>query len=214
MTVELRGIRVAYGDSVPLVDLNESFERRFTVVTGPSGSGKSSLLRVISGTQAPTAGQVAIDGKSVRQPSWASAGDERVVLIHQDYRLVDFLSIEENLYLAAEVRGVAADRQRPSALLEQVHMDDTFLRRFPGSLSGGERQRVAIARALMCEARVLLADEPTGALDKTNTENVAEVLRAVGNDTDVQIIVATHDPIVAGIADEEWRLLDGSLVPA
>jgi len=210
--ISLEDVVVSYGSVVPIDRVNVKLDAALTVVTGPSGSGKSTLLRVIAGLQAPTSGTVLIDDSIVRPPSWRRAGDERVVLVHQDYRLIDFLNVEENLRLGAELRNLPVPTNLPADTLERVGLDTTFLHRSPETLSGGEKQRVAIARALMCEPQVLLADEPTGALDADNTTNVAQTLKAIGERSQVQVVVATHDPLVSRIGDDVLVLSQGAVV--
>nr|WP_241728911.1 ATP-binding cassette domain-containing protein [Nocardioides zeae] len=179
---------------------------------GPSGSGKSTLLRVVAGLQRPSAGLVEIDGTPPRQASWRSGGDPRVALIHQDYRLVPFLTVEENLRLAAEVRGEDLDDDEVGERLAAVRLDHLDRARLPGTLSGGEQQRLAIARALGPGVSVLLADEPTGALDAENTAVVTDLLVDLGAGRGVQVVIATHDASVAERAAAVYRVDQGRLV--
>ncbi|CUR56402.1 putative ABC transporter, ATP-binding protein [metagenome] len=180
-------------------------------VVGPSGSGKSTLLRVLAGLQRPTSGTVQIDGEPIARPSWRSAGDPRVTLIHQDYRLVAYLSVEENLRLTAEVRNLPVTASTIHEALLRVGLEHLAYSRLPSTLSGGEQQRLAIARALVCSASVLLADEPTGALDSENTIRVAEVLGDIGRQAGVTVVIATHDPLVAAAVDRVYHLRHGTV---
>lgn len=210
--ISLRDISVTYSESQPLRHLNYDFAPMCpTAVMGPSGSGKSTLLRLIAGLQKPTSGNVTINGTPVAPLTWRSAGDPRVALVHQDYRLVPFLSIEDNLRLAAEVRGHNTTEQDIDEALARVGLSDISTDRLPGTLSGGEQQRIAIARALLARVEVLLADEPTGALDEDNTARVAQCLTEVGKSGAVQIVVATHDPSVAATIGHVLQLREGSL---
>jgi ABC-type lipoprotein export system ATPase subunit len=196
--ISLDHVTVDYGDDLkPLDDLSHTFPPGTTAVTGPSGSGKSTLLRLIAGLQRPASGTVTIDGAGVRPASWWSAGDPRVAVTHQDYRLVPYLTVAENLVLAVEARGGRASVADAEATLARVGLPAATSRRLPGTLSGGEQQRVAIARGLVAGSPVLVADEPTGALDPRATELIAGVLVDLGRDDGLTVVVATHDPGVA-----------------
>lgn len=208
--VELKGLSVEYPDAVPLRDLDWSVGSGVFAVMGPSGSGKSTLLRVIAGIQSPNEGTVEIDGEPVVEASWRVAGDPRVAMIHQDYRLVPFLTVSENLRLAAESRGVRVDDSDVSEVLERVALDAGMADRLPGTMSGGEQQRVAIARSLVCGASLILADEPTGQLDAENTQNVANILVSLA-DSVRTVVVATHDSAVADRVGTIFLLGDGKL---
>lgn len=209
--IELHDVTVTYQQTTPLKNLSLAFSSTPTVVMGPSGSGKSTLLRVIAGLQTPDSGTVEINGQPVARPSWKSAGDLRVALIHQDYRLVQFLTVGENVLLAAEMRGIRTTTDSAAAALSRVGLEHISVDRLPATLSGGEQQRVAIARALMCGAEVLLADEPTGALDAANTEIVTEILVSIGAQEGLDVVIATHDPLVASSVGSTFVLTSGEL---
>lgn len=209
-SVELKGVSVEYPDAVPLRALDWSLGPGVFAVMGPSGSGKSTLLRVVAGLQSPDEGSVEIDGEPVVEASWRLAGDPRVALIHQDYRLVPFLTVSENLRLAAESRGVDVDESDISKVLERVALDRGMSSRLPGTMSGGEQQRVAIARSLVCGASLILADEPTGQLDAENTQNVADILVGLGGSA-MTVVIATHDGAVADRIETTFLLGDGKL---
>jgi putative ABC transport system ATP-binding protein len=212
--ITLDHVTVEYPEVTPLHEVDVTFGPGTTAVMGPSGSGKSTLLRVISGMQRPAAGAVAIDGVGVTAASWRSAGDPRVSLIHQDYRLVPFLTVTQNMLLAAELRGVRRSGAEVGGMLERVGMPSSMGRRLPTRLSGGQQQRVAIARALLAGTSVLLADEPTGALDVNNTERIADILVELGRRDRLVVVVATHDPRVAERLDHRVQLAEGKLVAA
>lgn len=212
--ITLDRVTVRYPDVTPLDEVDLTFGPGTTAVMGPSGSGKSTLLRVISGMQRPAAGAVAIDGVEVAAASWRSAGDPRVSLVHQDYRLVPFLTVEQNMLLAAELRGVRRTGADVGAILERVGLPSSMSSRLPTSLSGGQQQRVAIARALLAGTSVLLADEPTGALDVDNTERIADILVELGRGDGLVVVVATHDSRVAERLDHRVQLARGKLVAA
>ena len=132
-------------------------------------------------------------------------------MIHQDYRLVPFLTLGENLSLAAELRGATPTTADTLKALEDVHLQPDLMGRRPGEVSGGEQQRVAIARALLTGATVLVADEPTGALDADNTKIVADLLADLGIGGLLTVIVATHDHVVAGRMQRRLRIAAGGV---
>jgi putative ABC transport system ATP-binding protein len=205
-----RGIRVSYGkgeqQTTPLRELSLEVDDRPCVVMGPSGSGKTTLLRVLAGLQTPDAGTVELDGRDIT----ADPATPGLALIHQDYRLVDFLTVQENLQLAAEMRGLPLAEPAVTDALELVGLDG-MAGRWPTTLSGGEQQRVAIARALVTDSRVLLADEPTGALDRTNTTAIGELLLRLGTERGIHVVIATHDPSLAELMPRQFLLADGAL---
>lgn len=209
--LRVENVSVDYGAVQPLGGVSFEVSAGCVAIMGPSGAGKSTLLRVIAGLQQPSSGSVEIDGQAVLAPSRASAGDRRVGLIHQDYRLVPFLSVRENLQLAAEVRGVELTDGVIADSLARVGLDELPAERLPGTLSGGEQQRVAIARLLVCHVTVVLADEPTGALDSENTLRVAELFNDLGRMAGVVVLVATHDPLVAAGIERTYELSSGQL---
>lgn len=212
--LEAHDVTVSYGPVKPLSGLSFAFaaDDYPVAVTGPSGSGKTTLLRVLGGQQAASLGEVTIDGEPVRRRTWARGADSRVGFIYQDYRLVPFLTVGENLRLACELRIRAGLTQRDlERHLEAVSLGHDLLTRMPETLSGGEQQRVAIARTLLAGCSVLLADEPTGALDESNTTAVAELLNDLGRHHGVAVVIATHDPRVSLGAATTLRLSDGSL---
>lgn len=212
--ISLNHVSVDYGDIKPFDDVSHTFHTGTTAVTGPSGSGKSTLLRLIAGLQNPTAGTVTIEGEPVDRASWFTAGDPRVSVIYQDYRLVPFLTIAQNLSLAVEARGAKSSTDQIEAALSRVGLPPSMGDRLPGSTSSGEQQRVAIARALAVESPVLVADEPTGALDAKNTARITDVLLELGQSGDLTVIVATHDLSVAERMDRRIDLGAGLLVAA
>jgi ABC-type lipoprotein export system ATPase subunit len=209
--IHVENITVDYGDVQPLRDVSFDISEGCVAIVGPSGVGKSTLLRVVAGLQKPSSGRVEIDGQPVLMPSRGSAGDARVGLIHQDYRLVPFLSVGENLQLAAEVRGIDLADGAIRNALTRVGLDDLPPGRRPGTLSGGEQQRVAIARLLVCRVTVVLADEPTGALDSDNTRRIAELFNDLARTPGVVVLVATHDPLVAASIEKTYELSSGQL---
>jgi putative ABC transport system ATP-binding protein len=179
-------------------------------VMGPSGSGKSTLLRVLAGAQPPDHGVVMIKGEAVDAGRGGTVR-ANAAMVYQDYRLIDFLTVAENLLLAAEVRGRTLGPETVAETLKLVSLEG-LEDRFPKTLSGGQQQRAAIARAIAAEVEILIADEPTGALDRENSMAVATLLRDIADQKAVTVVVATHDVAVAGRMHRCLLLKDGRLV--
>ena len=181
---------------------------------GPSGSGKSTLLNVAGLLQPPTSGRVLLDGADASQLSKAKAAIARrrhLGLVFQHFNLVSSLTVGENVSLPLELDGLSPAQCREAAeqALNEVGLDGT-IDRFPEEISGGQAQRVAIARALIGPRKVLLADEPTGALDTSTGEEIMKVLRA-RIDAGASGILVTHEPRFAGWADRVVMVRDGRL---
>jgi putative ABC transport system ATP-binding protein len=184
-------------------------------VMGPSGSGKSSLLHLAGGLDTPTAGRVLVEGTdlgSVSRKALAQVRRRSVGYVFQDFNLVPALTAAENVALPRELDGAAARAARRDAVaaLEEVGIPE-LADRFPDDMSGGQQQRVAIARALVGARRLVLADEPTGALDSTTGEAVMALLRA-RCDAGAAGVLVTHDARHAAWADRVVFLRDGLVV--
>jgi putative ABC transport system ATP-binding protein len=186
-------------------------------VMGPSGSGKSTLLALAGGLDMPTTGSVQVDEVALGELDAAAVARlrrDRIGYVFQEYNLVTDLTAAENVALPRELAGVGARSARREAVgaLAEVGLADLG-GRFPDQLSGGQQQRVAIARALVGRRRLVLADEPTGALDSQTSLAVLEVLRA-RIDAGAAGVLVTHEPRYAGWADRTIFLRDGRLVDA
>ncbi|SED95512.1 ABC transporter ATP-binding protein [Ruania alba] len=186
-------------------------------VMGPSGSGKSTLLNMAGGLDTPTSGEVLLAGDSLSDldaKGRAALRRRRIGYVFQDFNLIPALTAAENVSLPRELDGVRARKARREAL---AALDEVDLRqlanRFPDEMSGGQQQRVAIARALVGPRRLVLADEPTGALDSTTGEAVMKVLRA-RVDAGAAGLLVTHEPRFAAWADRTVFLRDGVIVDA
>jgi putative ABC transport system ATP-binding protein len=184
-------------------------------VMGPSGSGKTTLLALTGGLDSPTAGNVVVEGVHLSELSKRELARLRrtsVGYVFQDYNLVPALTAAENVALPLELDGMRAGRARKLAesALEEVGLSGLGAR-FPDQMSGGQRQRTAIARALIGQRRLVLADEPTGALDSQTSEAVLKVLRA-RCDAGAAGILVTHEPRYAAYADRTIFLHDGRIV--
>ncbi|HEY3631458.1 MAG TPA: ABC transporter ATP-binding protein [Jatrophihabitantaceae bacterium] len=184
-------------------------------VMGPSGSGKSTLLNLAGGLDAPTSGDILVEGQRLGGLSRSALAQLRrrsVGYVFQSLNLIPSLTAIENVMLPRELDGVASRRARRDALAALAEVGLTELAaRFPDDMSGGQQQRVAIARALVGERRLVLADEPTGALDSQTGEDVLRLLRA-RCDAGAAGVLVTHDARHAGWADRVVFLRDGAVV--
>ena len=184
-------------------------------VMGPSGSGKSTLLNVAGGLDAATSGDVIVEGTTMRGRSASTLAALRrrsIGYVFQDLNLIPALTAAENVALPRELDGIRSRAARVEALAALAEVDLTgYADSFPDQMSGGQRQRVAIARALIGPRRLVLADEPTGALDSVTGEAILKLLRA-RCDAGAAGIVVTHDARMAGWADRIVTLRDGALV--
>ncbi|MFE2145953.1 ABC transporter ATP-binding protein [Streptomyces sp. NPDC059456] len=184
-------------------------------VMGPSGSGKSTLLTLAGGLDTPTSGRVVVEGTDITAASrkeLAALRRRSIGYVFQDYNLIPALTAAENVALPRELDGTSARKARASALaaLEEMGLGQ-LADRFPDEMSGGQQQRVAIARALVGDRRLVLADEPTGALDSETGESVLALLRS-RCDAGAAGILVTHEPRFAAWADRVVFLRDGSVV--
>ncbi|MFC6576512.1 ABC transporter ATP-binding protein [Planomonospora parontospora] len=182
-------------------------------VMGPSGSGKSTLLNLAGGLDAPTSGEVTVEGAPLSGLSareLAALRRRHVGYVFQDLNLIPSLTAAENVMLPRELDGVRARQARSEAAEILAEIGITEPGRFPDELSGGQRQRVAIARALVGERRLILADEPTGALDTPTGDDVLRLLRT-RCDAGAAVLLVTHEPRYAAWADRVVFLRDGEI---
>jgi putative ABC transport system ATP-binding protein len=183
-------------------------------VMGPSGSGKSTLLNLAGGLDRPTSGEVVVEGTSLASLSpkeLAGLRRRHVGYVFQDLNLIPSLTAVENVMLPRELDGIRAKQARREAVEVLVEVGLTEVAdRFPDEISGGQRQRVAIARALVGERRLLLADEPTGALDTPTGDDILQLLRA-RCDAGATVLLVTHEPRYAAWADRVVFLRDGEI---
>lgn len=196
------------------VDL-DVFEGELVVLMGPSGSGKTTLLRIAAGIDRPERGMPVVDGEHLWVLSSKQLAELRrrsIGYVEQRWNLLDSLRLVENVALPLELDGVSSREATRDAMaaLEDVGIVE-LARQFPSSLSGGEQQRGAIARALVGTRHLLVADEPTGALDALTAEAVMRTIRRRCDEDGTAVLLATHDPAVAGWADRVVHLRDGVL---
>jgi putative ABC transport system ATP-binding protein len=219
--IELRGVSKTVpsgaGTLTILHPLDLTIDRgRVVAVTGPSGSGKSTLLGLIAGLDAPSEGQILLDGLDITaldEDSLARLRGVRVGIVFQFFHLLPSLTAFENVLVPMEIAGARKPHKRARALLAEVGLQERE-HHYPSQLSGGEQQRVAIARALANDPPILLADEPTGNLDSTTGRQIIDLLLSVNRDRGTTLVLVTHDPDLARVADLTVALRDGRVVHA
>ena len=218
--LELHGVTKVYGDGAAEVHALRGVDLSvkagaMVAVMGPSGSGKSTLLTIAGSLEEPTSGDVVVGGNPLSRMSRSAKARLRrrtVGYVFQDFNLLPGLTAAENVALPLELDGTSAKAARAAGLraLEGLGLSERASQ-FPDQLSGGERQRVAIARAVVGDRRLLLADEPSGALDSVNAEEVMRLLHEACK-RGVAAVVVTHDAQLASWADRVVFLRDGALV--
>jgi putative ABC transport system ATP-binding protein len=219
--LEFRDIVKSYGAGAgevrALTDVSLSFPAgQFCAVMGPSGCGKSTLLHLAGALEAPNAGRVLVNGVDVSTMSATEQAELRrrqVGFVFQQLNLIPALTAIENVMLPLELDGIPTRQARARAadMLRRVdltHQTD----RYPDDFSGGQRQRIAIARAVIGERRLLLADEPTGALDTVSSDEIVSLLAGLSSDHGSTVVMVTHEPRLASWADRTVFLRDGRLV--
>lgn len=186
----------------------------FVAIIGPSGSGKSTLLHILGGVDTPTSGKVYVDGNdmySLDESALAIFRRRQIGLIYQFYNLIPVLNVEENITLP-----LLLDHRR----IQQEHFDDLIhilnlqdrLHHLPNELSGGQQQRVSIGRALIASPSLVLADEPTGNLDRKNSEEIVALLKTLHKEKNQTLIIITHDESIALQADRILSIEDGKII--
>ena len=217
--LEIKGLSKCFDDGknkryvLDKIDLTIS-DHEFIAVVGSSGAGKSTLLNIISGIESPSEGKILLNGKN-----YADLGDNQLTLmrrrqisvIYQFFNLVSVLNVTDNIRLPLLLDKKECSAKDVASVLKMLNISQ-LKDKFPTQLSGGEQQRVAIARALISKPDLLLADEPTGNLDKVNSEEVARQLRKANEEYGLTIIMVTHDMNIATYANRIIRLDDGHIV--
>jgi putative ABC transport system permease protein len=199
-----------------LKDISLTFQRnQFVSILGPSGCGKTTMLNIIGGLDRYTSGDLLIDGKSTKEfkdTAWDSYRNETIGFVFQNYNLISHLNVLDNVEMALSLSGVNAKerKERSIKVLEEVGLKDQLYKK-PNQLSGGQMQRVAIARALVNNPKILLADEPTGALDTKTSKQIMKLIQSISKDR--LVIMVTHNPKIAEeYSDRLIHLLDGEIL--
>lgn len=189
-------------------------KKEFVSIIGKSGSGKSTLLHMIGGLDIPSSGTVIVDDVNLSNMSneeLALFRRRKVGFIFQQYNLIPDLNVYENITFPLDLDGIKVDSNFIEELLKKLNIFDKK-EMLPAMLSGGEQQRVAIARALATKPAIILADEPTGNLDTKGSQNVINLLKELAKQYNQTLIVITHDPDVANMADRIIRIGDGKII--
>jgi putative ABC transport system ATP-binding protein len=217
--IELRGVSKSVPSGAGTLTILHPIDLSVTAgevvaITGASGSGKSTLLGLIAGLDAPSTGSIVVDGVDITaldEDSLARLRGKRIGFVFQFFHLLPSLTALENILIPMEIAGAAGARQRALSLLEEVGLSARG-HHYPSQLSGGEQQRIAIARALANDPPLLLADEPTGNLDSATGRQVIDLLLNVNRSRQTTLVLVTHDPDLAAMANRSIALRDGRVV--
>ncbi len=187
----------------------------FVAIIGPSGSGKSTLLNMLAGLEKPTRGEVIIAGKHIEKLSenrLVAFRREHVGFIFQSYNLIQTMTAVENVAMPLMFRGIRQKEREETAkeYLKMVGLGNHFHHK-GNAMSGGQQQRVGIARALTVNPKIIFADEPTGNLDTKTTAEVLDLMREIVRVQKQTLVMVTHDPVIAGFADRQIRIVDGKI---
>ena len=196
-------------------DMSFSVESgEFIAIVGSSGSGKSTLLHLLGGVDRPTSGKVFVNGKdiySLKDDELAVFRRREVGLIYQFYNLIPILNVEENITLPCDLDRKEVPKEELDELLKVLGLENRR-KHLPNELSGGQQQRVAIGRALINHPAIVLADEPTGNLDSKSSDEIVQLLKTSNKKYNQTIIMITHNPEIAKVADRIIRIEDGKIV--
>ena len=219
MGISLKNVSYSYKGKFQTVKAVDGVSYEFEpgkcyAIIGKSGSGKTTLLSLMAGLDLPTEGEIIVDGKSTKEWDRNQMRRDAVSVIYQNYNLFPLLTVQENIQYPLDLKKMPKKESVALAreVRERVELPANYDKRLPSHLSGGEQQRVAIARTLAQGCKIILADEPTGNLDSTNTRNIVEILRSLAHDDGCTVIIVTHDPDVAEQADTVLQMKDGSWI--
>ena len=215
--VQMNDVKMVYGNTEAAALNGISFtinEGEFVFLVGPSGSGKTTIIKLIPGELSPTSGQITVNGFDMQGIKRRKLPKLRRTLgvIFQDFRLIDKMTVYENVAFAMRVVGASNKeiRRRVPQVLTDVGLGER-MRNFPAQLSGGEQQRVAIARALAKRPRLLLCDEPTGALDYQTGKQILALLQKQSRENGMTVVIITHNSALTAMADRVIRVRSGQI---
>ena len=187
---------------------------QFTAIVGTSGSGKSTLMHLLGGVDDPTSGKVFIEGEDIfklKDEKRSILRRRKIGFIFQEYNLIPILTVEENIVMPVLLDGNKVNKEEVDELLERLGLADRR-NHLPSQLSGGQQQRVAIGRAIINRPSIILADEPTGNLDKRNSEEVINMMFEAVRNRNETLVIVTHEMDIAAMADRIIHLEDGKIV--
>ena len=206
--LSLRNICFSYDRTPVLQDISYDFEKgKIYCIIGKSGAGKTTLLSLLSGLASPSSGEILYEGKNIANIDKYTFRSKYIGVVFQSFNLITKYTALENVILSMDVAGykTKSKSERAAFLLESVGLDDDEANRRVLKLSGGQQQRVAIARALSYDPDIILADEPTGNLDRETQQEIMDIFRSLANDGKCVILVS-HSPDVADMCDERYEL--------
>lgn len=216
--IVLNNINLSFGNKEVkqkvLKDLNVKFVKDDLVtIMGKSGSGKSSLLKILAGFLLEDSGEIMIDSRDLKELSVEDRVNylsSFISFVWQDFKLIDEINIKNNILLPLNIHKLKFDEEYFEYLINELEISN-LMKKFPNQLSGGEKQRCAIARALITKPKVLLADEPTGALDEKTGNKLVDIIKNVLSNFVDLVIIVTHDKNIAAIGNKKYNLIDGRL---
>ncbi|EHN59339.1 ABC transporter ATP-binding protein [Oenococcus kitaharae] len=217
--IELKKVNHYFGSGSSLVhvlqDINFSAEKgQLVLIVGPSGSGKSTFLTIAGGLQTASSGDVSIEGQSINQLSREQSDQLRlshIGFVLQSYALVPYLKVSEQLAFVDRIKPEGnLNAEELKELFAQLGIED-LVNKYPGQLSGGQRQRVAIARAVYTNPEVILADEPSAALDSDRVVKIGQLFKELAEQRDKAVVIVTHDTRLMPFADKIYEIMDGKM---
>lgn len=215
--LELKSVSYRYRGArkYTLADINIGYEKnKLYAIMGKSGSGKTTLLSLLSGLDVPVSGEILFNGKSLKSINRDDYRAKNIGVVFQSYNLITNATALENVLLSMDISEVKKANKKEYAyeLLQSVGLDRETVNRKILKLSGGEQQRVAIARALANNSDIIIADEPTGNLDKETERDIMNIFKSLAHESNKCVIVVTHSDRVASYADELWGIKKGKLM--
>lgn len=217
--LETKELKKYYGEGESLVKALDGVDLQveqgeFVSIVGTSGSGKSTLLHMLGGLDYPTEGKILVDGKDIstlKEDSLAIFRRRKIGFVFQSYNLVPVLNVYENIVFPVQLDGNGVDKEYINSIVKTLGLESK-INALPSQLSGGQQQRVAIARALAAKPAIILADEPTGNLDTSTSQDVLGLLKVTARKFEQTIVMITHNEEIAQMADRIIRIEDGRIL--